>query len=85
MWVIVGCCFVGFHLILLSTFEASSIDHLLLFMQAITPAIWIGRNGEIIEDFMRYFYTAEEVYPIEPHPNMPGDLENSWGGVWVGH
>ena len=74
MWVIIGCCFVGFHLILLSTFEASSIDHLLLLMQAITPAIWVGRNREIIEDFMRYFYADEE----------PGDLENNWGGVWVG-
>ena len=49
-------------------------DLLDLAVMTCTPTIWIARNKKIIEEFVLYM-----------RGNIsPSNLENNWGGVWVG-
>ena len=43
-------------------------------VMACTPTIWIRRNQQILRDFVSYF--REDI--------SPNNLENDFGGVWIG-
>ena len=45
-----------------------------LAVMACTPTIWIGRNQQILKDFVSYF--RGDI--------APNNLENDFGGVWIG-
>ena len=72
IWVISGLTFT-----LLRYFNSISDDLAGLFYLAVmacTPTIWIGRNQQVLKDFVS---------------NLRGDispnnLENVFGGVWIG-
>ena len=50
------------------------VDLSVLAVMACTPTIWIARNKKIIEEFVLYM-----------RGNIsPSNLENNWGGVWIG-
>ena len=50
------------------------VDLSVLAIMACTPTIWIARNKKIIEEFVLYM-----------RGNIsPSNLENNWGGVWIG-
>ena len=49
-------------------------DLYVLAVMASTPTIWIGRNQQIFKDFV--FYCRGEI--------SPNNLENDFGGVWIG-
>ena len=50
------------------------VDLSVLAIMACTPTIWIARNKKIIEEFVLYMRGIIS----------PSNLENNWGGVWVG-
>lgn len=55
-----------------------STDMLLLTTMACTPAIWIGRNNDILQNFMRSLSGRGE-----PSNNI--EDEGDFGGIWIGN
>ena len=47
------------------------VDMLLLLIMALTPAIWIGRNEDIMQEIRSFWSEQDE---------EPGD-----GGIWAGN
>ena len=43
-------------------------------VMALTPTIWIGRNPQILKDFVSFLRGDIS----------PNNLENNFGGVWIG-
>ena len=59
---------------LLGPMPEDLVDMSVLAVLACTPTVWIARNKKIIEEFVLYM-----------RGNIsPSNLENNWGGVWVG-
>ena len=72
IWVMSGLIFA-----LLRYFNSISDDLADLFVRAVmacTPTVWIGRNQQILKDFVSYLRGDIS----------PNNLENDFGGVWVG-
>ena len=72
IWVISGLIFT-----LLRYFYSIPDDLAGLFYLAVmacTPTIWIGRNQQILKDFVSYLRGDIS----------PNNLENDFGGVWIG-
>ena len=67
--------------ILSSLLGPFSVDLILLACCACTPAIWLGRNTEILQDFMTYL-KSEEDNQDEAHPS---ENEDDFGGIWAGN
>ena len=65
-------------LILQAIIGPFSIDMLLLTTMACTPAIWIGRNNDILQDFMRSLSERGE-------PSNIIEDEEDFGGIWIGN
>ena len=75
MWATFGLLIALIH----AVYGAFPIDMLLLLISALTPAIWIGRNENIIQE-IRNFWSEQDIQDDEP-----GDSEDDFGGIWVGH
>ena len=73
IWIIF-LLFIGITKFFFGSFPADLLDLALLAVSAITPTIWIGRNGNILKDF-KIFLIGED---------QNSNLENDFGGVWVG-
>ena len=74
--------FVGFlTAILLALLGPFSIDLILLTLCACTPAIWLRRNTEILQDFMTYLESEED----NQDEGQPGEIESDFGGIWAGN
>ena len=72
IWVMSGLIFA-----LLGYFNSISDDLADLFnlaVMACTPTVWIGRNQQILKDFVSYLRGDIS----------PNNLENDFGGVWIG-
>ena len=72
IWVMSGLIFA-----LLGYFNSISDDLADLFVRAVmacTPTVWIGRNQQILKDFVSYLRGDIS----------PNNLENDFGGVWIG-
>ena len=54
---------------------ADLLDLGALAVSAITPTIWIGRNKNIVKDFKIFLFGEDQI----------SNLENYFGGVWVGN
>lgn len=65
-------------LILQAIIGPFSTDMLLLTTMACTPAIWIGRNNDILQNFMRSLSGRGE-----PSNNI--EDEGDFGGIWIGN
>lgn len=72
MWLLGGL----FIIILQAILGPFSTDMLLLTILAFTPAIWIGKNNEIIQNFMSN--SSESGEPIN-------NIEEDLGEIWIGH
>ena len=73
MWAMTGLCF-AFLRFLFGSMPEDLVDMLVLAVMACTPTVWIARNNKIIKEFVLYL-----------RGNIsPSNLENNWGGVWVG-
>ena len=59
---------------LLNSIPDDLADLFALAVMACTPAIWIGRNQQILKDFVSYL--RGEI--------SQNTLENDFGGVWIG-
>ena len=59
----------------------SAIDFMILTCLACTPAIWLGRNTVILQDFMTYLKNEED------HQDEAQSSENDYGlwGIWTGN
>ena len=73
MWVMTGISF-AFLRFLFGSMPEDLVDMVVLVVMACTPTVWIARNNKIIEEFV--LYLRGDI--------SPSNLENSWGGVWVG-
>ena len=74
MWSIFGILAIILHVII----GPFSPDLILLTALASTPAIWIGRNTEMLFDFISYLRGEGD------NQEEPSDIENH-GGIWNGN
>ena len=74
MWLLSGLLMV----ILQAILGPFPTDMLLLTILAFTPAIWIGKNNEIIQNFMSNSSGTEDGEPSN-------NIEENFGGIWIGH
>ena len=75
MWMIGGILVITLHAII----GSFSPDLSLLTVLACTPTIWIGRNTEMLYDFISYLRGEGNDQDEEP-----SDIENH-GGIWNGN
>ena len=74
MWLLAGLLMV----ILQALLGPFPTDMLLLTILAFTPAIWIGKNNEIIQNFMSNSSGTEDGEPSN-------NIEENFGEIWIGH
>ena len=74
VWVMSGLTFS--ILSLLNLIPDDSEDLLYLPVMSCTPTIWIGKNQQILKDFVSYLRGDIDI--------SPNYLENDFGGVWIG-
>ena len=75
VWVMSGLTF-SLLRYLLNIIPDDLADLLYLPGMACTPAIWIGKNQQILKDFVSYLRGDIDISPY--------NLENDFGGVWIG-
>ena len=75
MWATFGLIAALIH----ALYGAFPVDMFLLLIMAFTPAIWIGRNEHIVKE-IRSFWSEQDIQDV-----TPGDVEDEFGGIWVGH
>ena len=61
----------------------SAIDFMILTCLACTPTIWLGKNTEILQDFMTYLKSEED----NQDEAQPGEIESDFEGIgiWTGN
>ena len=75
MWATYGLIAALIHAVV-GTFP---VDMIILLISALTPLIWIGRNDDIVKK-IRSFWSEQDIQDV-----TPGDGEDEFGGIWVGH